>query len=195
MFLRRDFLMKTIPFFALALASIPIFSDALADGRPGPLPVAVPTLFPIAIPVSRLGGEFKFLDCHAVVTTDGITVEQTLQVNIITDALKRPVSIKGNYSFYNSTVGIHGSAVLSGPIQGRYTEEASGYSSLTLNKGKLNINAEGDIQLEKLYSIGFDSTKTKGGYYSTVAGTGSRYVGVTGCTVSNVALFKAVPEL
>lgn len=166
---------------------------ALADARPLPaFPPARPSL--PTIPVLR-GGEFRFLDCHATVTTDGITVEQNLQVNIVTDIFKKPVSIKGTYSFNNSTVGIHGSAALLGVIKGRYTEETTGYNSITLQNGKLNINAEGDLQVENLYSIGFDSTKIKGGYYSTVAGVGSRYVGVTGCTVSNLGLFNAIPAL
>ena len=157
----------------------------------------LPTSFALANgqSLNQIGGEYKFLDCHAIVTTDGITVEQTLQVNFITNALKKPIAIKGTYWFNNSTEGVHGSAVLTGPISGRYLEETTGYSSVALKPGKLNINAEGDLQTETLYSVGYDASKTNGGYYSTVAGAGSRFVGVTGCKVSNLGLMAKIPLL
>ncbi len=176
--------MKVI--FTLALLAVP---SAVSFAQ-----VVVSPLQPV-LPVYRPLGEYSFIDCHAVETINGITNEKWLKVNILTNALKKPAAIKGSFSFYNQTVGIHGSAELLGQVFGRFTDDTSGYSSIVLKNGKFNINAEGDLQFEKLLSVGFDSTKTRAGFYATVGNTQSRFTDVSGCKISNLGLFSSITLL
>jgi|GEM_PF-4767137 len=149
----------------------------------------------LVLPTAQaLAAEFAFIECNETKIVDGVETMQTLKVNIVTNAAKKPVSIKGFYQFNTNGNG-HGFADMLGAIKGRTYNGSTGYSTLVLSNGKFNINVEGDLQVEKLLSVAFAPSQTSAGYTSMAPGASPHFRDITSCTVKNLGLFNSIPKI
>jgi hypothetical protein len=176
-FFNEEELMKHI-FFGIVVSSCVLFSAKSDPVEP--------------VPVPNPGfGEYSFLNCNKVRRIGNHELRESLVVNFITTQSKKPYAIRGTYTFYNTGFGNHGYSQLVGNISGRYIDFESGFANISLYNGKEFTNTEGFLGQFDLYSVGFGESLQYAGYATSNSFSPQKYV--TGCRVSNLQLYYAIP--
>jgi hypothetical protein len=144
------------------------------------------------VPVPEPGfGEYSFINCSSIRRIGNHELRETFIVNLITTPYKKPYAVRGTYSFYNTAHGTHGYSQLTGNIAGRHTDLHNGMYNISLYNGKEYTNTEGFLGENNLYSVGFGQSLTFANYTTSNSFSPERFL--TGCRVSNLALYNSIP--